>query len=98
MDGPAACRVVLLDITDYQWLTEQLRERERDLVQLAHHDPLTGLPNRLLFADRLGQAHREQRKVALLFLDLDGFKAINDSLGHLAGDRVLQESARRLRG
>jgi diguanylate cyclase (GGDEF)-like protein len=100
--GPATCRVALLDITEHQRLTEQLRERERDLVQLAHQDPLTGLPNRLLFADRLGQAlrraRREQRQVALLFLDLDGFKAINDSLGHPAGDRVLQEAARRLRG
>jgi len=100
-NGPAACRVALFDVSEHQRLAEQLRERERELVQQAHHDPLTGLPNRLLFADRLGQAlrqaHRDQHQVALLFLDLDGFKAINDSLGHLVGDRVLQEAARRLR-
>ena len=102
MDGPTVCQVVLFDITEYQRLTSQLRDRERELVQLAHQDPLTGLPNRLLFLDRLGQAlrkaQRERGQLALLFLDLDGFKAINDSLGHLTGDRVLQETAQRLRG
>ncbi len=99
-DG-ATCRVALIDLTERQRLVEQLRERERDLAQLAHHDALTGLPNRVLFTDRLGQAlrqaHRLQHQLALLCLDLDGFKAINDSLGHPAGDRVLQECARRLR-
>jgi len=90
----------LRDITEHLDLTAQLQERELQLEHLAQHDPLTGLPNRLLFADRLHQAmrhaHREHRKVALLFLDLDRFKAINDSLGHPTGDLILQQAARRM--
>jgi diguanylate cyclase (GGDEF)-like protein len=77
------------------------RHAEEQLEHLAHHDPLTGLPNRSLFHDRLGQAiaraHRSGRLVALMFLDLDRFKQINDTLGHEAGDRVLQVAAARLR-
>ncbi|WP_295392141.1 EAL domain-containing protein [uncultured Thiodictyon sp.] len=100
-DDPPTCLVALLDHTEQQRLAKQLQEREHDLVQLAHHDALTALPNRLLFVDRLAQllrhARREQHQVALLFLDLDGLANINDSLGHPIGDRVLQESARRLR-
>jgi len=73
---------------------------EAELRRLAHHDPLTGLPNRLLFFDRLGQAlhraRRHGRSGALLLLDLDGFKLINDSHGHDAGDALLVEIARRL--
>jgi len=68
---------------------------------LAHYDPLTGLPNRSLLQDRLRQALagalRQQRKVAVLSLGLDRFKAINDSLGHSAGDRLLRELARRIK-
>ncbi len=67
----------------------------------AHHDPLTGLPNRVLLKDRintaLSHAHREQRMMALLFLDLDRFKVINDSLGHAIGDQILREVSRRLK-
>lgn len=67
----------------------------------ATHDPLTGLPNRLLLTDRLDQAltkcRREPGQVALLYVDLDGFKAVNDRFGHAHGDAVLIEAARRLR-
>ena len=89
------------DITEHLDLTAQLQARERQLAHLAEHDPLTDLPNRLVFADRLHQAlrhaHREHHKVALLFVDLDRFKLINDNLGHSVGDLILQEAARRMR-
>ncbi|MGM0952202.1 MAG: diguanylate cyclase domain-containing protein [Pseudomonadota bacterium] len=73
---------------------------EEKVWHSAHHDPLTGLPNRRLFLDRLEQevkhANRSGVPLALLFLDLDGFKDVNDSLGHEAGDRLLCEVAERL--
>ena len=79
-----------------------IRRAETQLNHLAHHDPLTGLPNRLLFNDRLDQAleraRRDQQRCALLFLDLDGFKIINDTLGHRSGDLLLQTIAARLQG
>jgi len=81
-------------------VTERRRLQER-LELLAHYDSLTGLPNRALFFDRLGGAvargRREDRRFALLFIDLDGFKGINDHFGHDAGDALLVETARRLR-
>jgi diguanylate cyclase (GGDEF)-like protein len=77
-----------------------LREHETALAHKATHDPLTGLPNRTLLEDRLGQAlaraERVEVKVALLFCDLDGFKEINDTHGHEVGDEVLREVANRL--
>ena len=81
-------------------MTER-KEAQRRIEFLAHHDPLTGLPNRLLLADRvaqaLAQAHRLQNRVALMFLDLDRFKTINDSLGHTVGDALLKEVVERLK-
>jgi diguanylate cyclase (GGDEF)-like protein len=76
-----------------------LRESEAKLSYQALHDPLTGLPNRTLFLDRLRTAlgQRSDPKVAVLFVDLDGFKPVNDTLGHEAGDLLLVEMARRIR-
>ncbi|MEJ2386712.1 MAG: EAL domain-containing protein [Chromatiaceae bacterium] len=78
----------------------ELRQAERRIRQLAFIDGLTGLPNRTLFMDRMCQAiqlaSRHGRRLALLFLDLDNFKRINDTLGHAVGDKLLQATARRL--
>ncbi|MDW8370449.1 MAG: PAS domain S-box protein, partial [Geminicoccaceae bacterium] len=91
--GLPTIQSVVRDITDRKAL-------EAELWRRAHHDPLTGLPNRLLFFDRLGRllalAEREHRRGALLLLDLDGFKAVNDAHGHDAGDALLRAVARRL--
>ena len=80
-------------------VSEKKLYQER-LDHLAHHDPLTGLPNRLLFSDRLtqrlAQARRDNKSLAVMFLDLDRFKVINDSLGHNIGDLLLKGVAERL--
>jgi diguanylate cyclase (GGDEF)-like protein/PAS domain S-box-containing protein len=85
---------VLTDITDR-------KRAEQELRYLANYDTLTGLPNRALLGERLGaaliSARRSGHKVALLFLDLDRFKHVNDSLGHTAGDRTLKAAGARLR-
>lgn len=84
----------------FNQLLDKLRNSQVELERLAHHDSLTGLPNRLLLADRMQQglarARRNGTRIAVLYLDLDGFKPINDELGHEAGDQALIEVARRL--
>ncbi len=76
------------------------KHSERKLARLAHYDPLTNVPNRILFRDRLGRAveraRRGQQTVALFFVDLDGFKQINDTMGHDAGDALIRAVAERL--
>ncbi|WP_207062171.1 EAL domain-containing protein [Motiliproteus sp. SC1-56] len=78
----------------------QIKQAEKELTQLAYYDPLTALPNRALFRDRLAQeiaaTRRQQGRFALFFIDLDRFKDINDSLGHNLGDQLLHEMACRL--
>src|SRR5207245_3377065 len=79
------------------------KKMEEQLIHLALHDPLTDLPNRTLFFDRLAHSFNRARKrrkdesLAIIFVDIDRFKNINDSLGHLIGDRVLQQVASRFR-
>jgi diguanylate cyclase (GGDEF)-like protein/PAS domain S-box-containing protein len=81
-------------------VTERRRLKE-ELVRLSQHDPLTGVANRTLFDERLEhglQSHRRHTDLILVLIDLDGFKEVNDSLGHLAGDSLLQQFAGRLTG
>lgn len=94
-NGQTACYVaVFTDVTEF-W-----RKDER-LAHLAYHDPLTDLPNRTLLMDRLRHAltvaERQGGRVGILFIDLDGFKAVNDTLGHHVGDELLQDVAKSLR-
>ena len=90
------------DVTERKKAEDALLEQKSILRYQAHHDALTGLPNRLLFIDRLEQgikkAKRHKEGLALFFIDLDKFKHINDSLGHEVGDKVLKVIAQRLEG
>jgi diguanylate cyclase (GGDEF)-like protein/PAS domain S-box-containing protein len=93
-DGQAVRYIsVMLDITQH-------KESQQRITHLATHDALTGLPNRTLLQDRIQQAiahdRRQRARTALLFIDLDQFKTINDSLGHDMGDQLLKEAAARL--
>jgi len=102
-EGEARCLTgTLHDFSDRLEAEAHLRENQERLNYLAYHDALTGLPNRLLFQDRcehaIARAHRADSRAAILFLDLDQFKKVNDTLGHAVGDQLLCEVAERLRG
>jgi diguanylate cyclase (GGDEF)-like protein len=88
------------EVTTHIKLQNKLKEKQQHFHYLAHHDSLTGLPNRLLFMDRLEQtllkAKRNEKSFALFFIDLDQFKQINDSVGHNIGDEVLIQTAKKL--
>lgn len=94
-------KLALQDALEQQFeLNRQLQEAKLQVQHLAHHDGLTGLANRLLFTDRLDTAiersHRNGRRFALMYVDIDGFKAVNDNHGHDAGDQLLKQIAARL--
>ncbi len=92
--GRRAEVVLANDVTERKWMEEKIEH-------MAFHDNLTSLPNRILFNDRLtvalAHAHRKNEMIAVLFVDLDRFKAINDALGHTVGDQLLREVADRLK-
>jgi diguanylate cyclase (GGDEF)-like protein/PAS domain S-box-containing protein len=101
-DGTVSKMEVIRNVTVEKEAQKKVKEQQEKLEYQAYYDSLTGLPNRRLFYDRLEQgiekAKRNGEKMALLFIDLDRFKEINDSLGHDAGDEVLKIVAQRLRG
>ncbi|HET9509220.1 MAG TPA: EAL domain-containing protein [Gaiellaceae bacterium] len=99
-DGRLLVDGIVVDITDRKHATEELAEAQRQLRHIAYHDPLTGLPNRIAFEERLEQTLAPApagQAVAVLFVDLDDFKLVNDSFGHTAGDELLRAVAERLR-
>lgn len=86
----------------YDLLNEITKRKQKYLFNLAHYDQLTGLPNRTLFTERLSHAiamfARAPQRISLLYIDLDGFKPVNDAYGHNVGDKLLKEVASRLLG
>ncbi len=92
------------NVVQYMAMFSDITKRKQDEKKIWHQanfDALTSLPNRTLFLDRLGQAihqcHRDKRQLALMFIDLDRFKFVNETLGHAAGDQLLREAAHRIR-
>ena len=101
LDGRAVLAVAVHDVTVRRVVESNLLQRHQHLEQLAHHDQLTGLPNRLYLAAHLPEALAEAKEkgtlLAVLFLDLDRFKHVNDSRGHETGDKLLKTVAQRIR-
>jgi len=100
----AAClylSILFAVLYNFEKVRSEHLEQEKQLENIAHFDVLTGVPNRMLLADRLAQAlartKREQGLMAVCYLDLDGFKSVNDNFGHEAGDQVLVEVTRRIK-
>ena len=99
--GKKAYAIYDINLSDQQRAQHELLKQKDDLLQQAHYDSLTALPNRVLFNDRLTQAiaksNRHKKDIAVLFIDLDKFKEVNDTLGHKVGDSVLCEVSSRFR-
>lgn len=102
LNGDFMMLVSEYDVTDLYEALDQAHAAQEQLREMAHYDALTGLPSIHLFQETtrtvIEQAKRHNEKLALMFVDLDGFKAVNDNWGHDAGDRVLQTVAERLKG
>ncbi len=96
-DGRLLVDGIVVEITERKHAAEALAAAQQQLEHIAYHDPLTGLPNRVAFQERLEEAVAESPALAVLFVDLDDFKLINDSFGHQAGDELLTAVAARLR-
>jgi len=99
-DGRAVKVQIGIDITNQKKLEEDMKEKEKEILHLAHYDSLTNLPNRVLFKELLAhmikRVERNLQYGALLFIDLDHFKMVNDTKGHELGDLVLKEAAQRI--
>ena len=100
-DAPLRVVAMIENITERKRAEQELIRQAQLNEHQALHDPLTGLPNRLLFGERIGQAirhaERNKSKLAVVLMDLDRFKEVNDSLGHSAGDHLLVKVGERMR-